>query len=130
MNEFIIEGKTVAKQRPRRGKHGVFYTPQKTKDYEKKVQWSYLSCRHRTFFYDEPLKATIKIYVKKPRYTKKEYPTTKPDTDNQIKSILDGLNKLAYTDDCQVIDFDVSKRYADRDFVKVKLEEVTKDEKQ
>src|SRR5690554_1418461 len=128
MNEFIIEGKAVSKQRPRKGKNGAFYTPQKTKDFEKKVQWSYLSCRHRTFFAAEPLKATIEINLKKPKYCKREFPTVKPDIDNQIKSILDGLNGLAYTDDKQIIEISALRKFADRDFVKVKLEKIEMEE--
>ncbi len=128
MNEFIIEGKAVPKQRPRKGKHGKFYTPQKTKDFEKKVQWSYLSCRHRTFFADVPLKAAIEINVKKPKYCKREFPTVKPDIDNQIKSILDGLNRLAYSDDKQIVEVKASKKYAERNFIKVKLEKLETEE--
>src|SRR5690554_4661760 len=128
MNEFTIEGKAIPKQRPRKGKHGKFYTPKKTKDFEQKVQWSYLSCRHRTFFAYEPLKVTIEINLKKPKYSKKDYPTTRSDLDNQIKSILDGLNGLAYSDDKQIVEVKASKKYAERNFVKVKLEKLETEE--
>lgn len=126
MIEFIVEGKAVPKARPRKGKHG-FYTPQKTKDFEKKVQWSYLSCRHRTFFAYEPLKVNIEINLKKPKSCKRKLPTVKPDIDNQIKSILDGLNGLAYSDDKQVVEVKASKKYSDRNFIKVKLEKIEED---
>jgi Holliday junction resolvase RusA-like endonuclease len=39
-------------------------------------------------------------------------PTTKPDCDNTIKAVFDGLNGVAWRDDVQVVDLTVSKRYA------------------
>lgn len=54
------------------------------------------------------------------------YPTTKPDTDNIAKSILDSLNKIAYLDDKQVVDLRVRKRYAEVPSVSVWISEVEK----
>ena len=39
-------------------------------------------------------------------------PTGKPDLDNCIKLLMDGLNKLAWLDDAQVVRLTASKRYA------------------
>lgn len=39
-------------------------------------------------------------------------PTTKPDADNLLKAICDGLNGVAWRDDVQVVDLRVRKRYA------------------
>ena len=40
-------------------------------------------------------------------------PTTKPDIDNVIKAVLDGLNGVAYADDAQVVELSASKCYSD-----------------
>lgn len=40
-------------------------------------------------------------------------PTKKPDLDNVAKIICDGLNKIAYEDDSQIIDLTVTKYYAE-----------------
>lgn len=122
MIEFIIESEAVPKARPRQGRNG-FYTPSKTIRFEKLVAWYYLK-NHGTKHEDEPLKMEIEINVKKPKSCKRKLPTVKPDIDNQIKSILDGLNGLAYSDDKQIVEVKASKKYSDRDFVKVKLEKI------
>ena len=51
-------------------------------------------------------------------------PTKKPDIDNICKSILDGLNKLAYKDDNQVIGLVCRKIYGEVARVKVTISEV------
>lgn len=40
-------------------------------------------------------------------------PISRPDVDNQAKSILDGLTGIAYADDSQVVGLKASKRYDD-----------------
>ena len=56
----------------------------------------------------------------------KVFPTTKPDTDNIAKSILDSLNGIAYKDDKQVVDLRVRKQYAEVPSVSVWISEVQK----
>jgi len=74
----------------------------------------------------EPLKTALEafIYVKLPvpqSYSKKrteaclsglERPCKKPDLDNIIKAMMDGMNKVIYDDDVQVISIQATKRYA------------------
>ena len=52
------------------------------------------------------------------------YPTKKPDADNIAKIVLDALNGVAYTDDTQVINLSVQKRYGEVPEVKVEITEV------
>lgn len=52
------------------------------------------------------------------------YPTKKPDADNIAKIVLDALNGVAYTDDTQVINLLVQKRYGKVPEVKVEITEV------
>lgn len=40
-------------------------------------------------------------------------PTTKPDADNVVKAVFDGLNGVAWHDDVQVVELSVAKMYAD-----------------
>ena len=51
-------------------------------------------------------------------------PTVKPDTDNYIKSTLDGLNGLLWADDNQIVDLVASKFYSDRPRVEIEVEEL------
>nr|WP_320443163.1 RusA family crossover junction endodeoxyribonuclease [Limosilactobacillus oris] len=48
----------------------------------------------------------------------------KPDTDNYIKSTLDGLNGLLWDDDNQIVDLVASKFYSDNPRVEIEVEEV------
>lgn len=50
-------------------------------------------------------------------------PTTKPDIDNVIKAVLDGLNGVAYADDAQVVELSASKCYSDDPRVVVIVED-------
>lgn len=46
----------------------------------------------------------------------------KPDLDNLIKAILDGLNGVVFDDDAQVVRLVAEKRYSDCDSVVVEIE--------
>nr|WP_318837549.1 RusA family crossover junction endodeoxyribonuclease [Psychrobacillus glaciei] len=39
-------------------------------------------------------------------------PTTKPDVDNYVKGVKDGLNKVLWQDDSQVVNLNVRKFYS------------------
>jgi Holliday junction resolvase RusA-like endonuclease len=51
-------------------------------------------------------------------------PTTKPDADNVVKAVFDGLNGVAFRDDVQVVDLRVRKRYSATPAVRVQLQAV------
>ncbi|WP_309601132.1 RusA family crossover junction endodeoxyribonuclease, partial [Burkholderia multivorans] len=50
--------------------------------------------------------------------------TKKPDADNVVKSVKDGMNGVVYVDDGQVVDLWVSKRYARAPGVRVEAIEL------
>ncbi|UGA38202.1 RusA family crossover junction endodeoxyribonuclease [Chromobacterium haemolyticum] len=52
------------------------------------------------------------------------YPTKKPDADNVIKAIFDGINGVVWVDDVQACDIVVRKRYADKPGVEVTVREI------
>ena len=131
--KFEVPGKPVGKQRPRlsyRYGHAMAYTPQKTKDYESLVRRAYLE---NEVYRDNYTGAVgIKVNVKntpppstpqerKERLIKGEYKMTKPDLDNVLKSILDGLNGIAFKDDNQVVEISANKKYGKKDLVQIEL---------
>ncbi len=119
---FIIEGKPQPKERPRSGKNG-FYTPSKTKAYEERVKWAYKEAGGR--LHNEAVRMSIVIERSVPKGTGKKNkffmlnnrikPTTRPDVDNCVKSIMDGLNGVAYPDDGYVTELTVKKCYGEID---------------
>ena len=50
--------------------------------------------------------------------------TKKPDLDNLVKSVLDGLNGIAYVDDNQIIDIEARKEYGLYNSIYIELEEM------
>lgn len=55
-------------------------------------------------------------------------PQKKPDSDNIAKVVLDSLNKVAFEDDKQVSDLHVFKRYAQKPYVMVVINEIKESE--
>lgn len=129
-----LRGKPRGKERPKfyRG-HAI--TPKNTKEYEELLArtWKIHKCG---YFGEKPIKVSIKAYFLVPKsYTKKKkllialgmlFPG-KPDVDNIAKIVLDGLNKVAYKDDSQVVDLHCKKRYTfsqEREGIIVDIKEV------
>lgn len=109
MIEFKVPGEPVGKQRHRTTKTSHTYTPKKTEQYESLVRLSFNQAvsgknwipldvpvrLHVTAYFTIPKSRQIKDIVSQPK-------TTKPDADNILKSVKDGLNSVAYTDDSRV----------------------------
>lgn len=96
---FTIPGRPVPKGRPRlgvRGRKAFIYTPPKTREYEQLVGWTAKSLGCKPI--EGPVHVTMNIFSR-----------GKLDVDNAAKSILDGLNGIAYWDDSQVIELLVRK---------------------
>ena len=112
--KFKILGKPRGKQRPRMcirfGKQ-ITYTPKQTTEYEKLVKASYIAVSRTFFEKDVPLEIDITAFFSG-KYSNNDWMTKKPDSDNIIKIILDGLNKVAFYDDAQVCKLYFEKKYA------------------
>lgn len=99
MCKIIIPGRPVPKARPRlgiRGRTAYVYTPPATREYEKLVGWVARASGCRPV--DGPVSVSLSVYAR-----------GRLDADNIAKSILDGLNGIAYEDDDQVIELLVRK---------------------
>ena len=129
---FTIEGKPVAKGRPRLSRYGT-YTPPKTVEYEKKVKESYIS-QGGMYFDEQPLEMRMTFIfpiTKSWKKSKREDAmngrlpmTSKPDIDNLIKSVMDGLLGVCYKDDSQVINVIANKEYGTKEQTIVWLKSV------
>jgi len=115
--EFFVPGKPVAKQRPRfssRGKFGRAYTPSETVNYEALVKMCASEATRSDLPMESAIGVTLVIHVDRPKSAPKRvvYAKKKPDMDNVLKSILDGMNGILYRDDSQVIHAAVDKVFA------------------
>lgn len=130
MIEFVVPGTPKSKARAR-----TFYnhnkkkmqtvTPTGTVLYENLVKMCYINQASKEnfkgFFNKEPLKLKILAIYEIPQSTSKKnrqkmqsgelLPCKKPDVDNIAKVICDALNKVAYKDDTQICELNISKRY-------------------
>lgn len=97
---FTVNGPPIGKQRPRwSSKTGAMYTPDKSARYEKLIrQAAYIAVKtyaqeHGVWPVDAEYSITLDVFHRDRRW---------PDVDNVLKSVLDGLNTVAYLDDKQV----------------------------
>ena len=102
---ITIPGRPVPKARPRlgvRGRKAFVYTPPATREYEKLVGWvaKCNGCKPL----NGPLAVQLHLFIR----------GRSGDVDNYCKSILDGLNGVAYEDDDQVIELLVRKHKVKR----------------
>jgi len=121
---WYIPGPIVAKARPRvtsRGGKPRAYTPKKSADFEKVVADS---CPLETPI-EGAIDLRVNMYLLVPQSWSKTKtteaamghikPTSRPDIDNYLKAIMDGLNGVAYLDDSQIVRVSMTKEYARRE---------------
>lgn len=104
--EFTVPGEPVSKARARFTKQGsktVSYTPQKTLDGERAVKAAYLSIVSELGTDPEAAYAVRAHFYNGTRQRR--------DVDNMVKLILDGLNKVAWVDDNQVLEIAARKSF-------------------
>lgn len=129
---FTVPGDPVGKGRPRfvRGT-GRTYTPENTAKYENLVRLAFIQ-EHQGF---TPINSAVEIIIRAffqipESWSKKKktaaingelLKTTKPDLDNIVKSITDGLNGVAWTDDVLIHAINASKDYSTTPRVEVSI---------
>lgn len=115
---FEISCDIVAKARPRLGRGGKVYTPKKTVEYEGMIAAAASKQFKQPFAGPVAVAIEFRFEVAKSHSKKKRLSmigqphTQKPDVDNIVKSILDGLNGVAYTDDSLVFAIRANKTWS------------------
>lgn len=136
--QFTVWGEPVGKGRPRfSGRNGFTstYSPKTTVEYENLVKTAYKTqCGNAKFVENVMLDMRVYAYLSIPKSASKKKkeqmrihklrPTKRPDMDNILKIIADGLNKLAYHDDAQIVDAMVRKFYSDRPRVEITIQSI------
>ena len=99
----------VAWQRVQRGRYGQSFVPTKTRVFKSTIARLAAAggLRPRT----GPVSLRVIFYLPRPKRPKAERPMTRPDVDNYVKAVLDGLNGVAWHDDSQVVTLHAEKHY-------------------
>lgn len=131
---FTIPGPAIGKGRPRVGKiggHARLFTPHKTVSYEGLVAHSAMVAMHGRPVFETALAVNLFLDCQVPAsWSQKKqrqalagelYPSTKPDIDNVVKAVFDGLNGVLWRDDVLVVECRVRKRYAATPCVRVEV---------
>ena len=121
---FSVPGEPVGKGRPRVGKiagHARLFTPAKTVAYEGLVAHAAAQAMRGTPPFDGACRLELDIVCTVPASwsAKKRAaalagsmrPTTKPDIDNTIKALADGMNGVVWRDDKQAVEVLARKVY-------------------
>lgn len=131
--EFTVPGEPIGKGRPRFVRAtGRTYTPERTASYENLVRLTYCQA-----YPDRrvPIQSAVEIIIRAFFRIPESWPkkkkaaalsgellkVTKPDLDNIIKSVCDGLNGVAWTDDAQIHAINASKDYSATPRVEVSI---------
>ena len=123
-----IEEKAIPKGRPRFTKWGGTYTPDRTRNYEAMIGLKYKE-KYKDEPSEKPMKVLMAFMFEPPKSLSKkrreelllqEY-TKKPDLDNLVKAVLDGLNGIAFKDDSQIIEIEARKLYGNKDIIYIFL---------
>lgn len=133
--EMVIPGVTQAQERPRFSRMGekvVTHDAPKSKSYKdfvKLVAWQ----NKPSELIAGPIKLQADIYLMPPKNlhtgpkraliaSGELRPTKKPDLDNLIKGIKDGMSKIIWHDDAQIVEMTVRKYYSEQPRAEVTIE--------
>lgn len=135
MVKVVIPGAPRGKERPRHTRTGVVFTPKATRAYETLIAMRGKLAMSGTPIMAGPVRLTIVAAFPIPAsYSAKrraaclmdsERPAKKPDTDNILKAVCDGLNGICWIDDAQVVEVTASKTYAEQPSVTAYIEELS-----
>lgn len=134
---FAIPGQPVAKGRPKFARQGSFvrtYTPEKTATYENLVKLFATQAMSGRPPIEGPVELWLDINLQIPAsWSKKRQreaaaglvaATKKPDADNVLKAVKDGMNGIVWLDDAQAVEYRISKRYSTSPCVQVSVEQL------
>lgn len=118
-----INTRPFPKERPRLCRNRLVYTPIKTRNFENMIAYEWKK-KYKNLILKGAVKLDLVFVFKKAKTCKKTLHTQRPDIDNLLKSILDGLNKVAFVDDCQVVELNSKKVFSDTDKILITVTEL------
>lgn len=126
--QLELQTKAVSKERPRQGRSGHMYTPERTRSFEKMIKDVAKTLNRSP--YTCPVKVRILVFDPVPKSYKGNKRAAAVlglinppvgDLDNKVKAITDGLNGIAYVDDKQINSIDAQRAFGDGHFIFVQI---------
>lgn len=115
MIQFTIPGEPVPQARPRLTKRGIAYTPEKSRRYKEYIRLIASAEMAGKTPLAGPLCLSVRVYRSAPKSGGRKWqaeaktglrrPVTKPDLDNYVKAVQDGLNGIVWHDDSQIVTY-------------------------
>lgn len=128
---MIVPLPPVAKERVRKDpERGHLYTPRQTRKFEEDVGLCWQAVWREPWPKGVPLYLRLLFVMPRPEHLAHAHHVSAPDGSNLQKAVEDGLNKVAYHDDSQIVEWQGAKRYArpgEMPFVEIVLETVPED---
>lgn len=131
---FTVPGEPQGKGRPRIGKvgaHARMFTPAKTVAYEGLVAHAAQQAMAGAAPFEAPCRIELDVLCSVPAsWSQKKQaqaltgairPAKKPDADNVLKAVCDGMNGVVWKDDVQAVDVLLRKTYAATPGVRVRV---------
>ena len=133
MIKFTVFGEPVAQARPRVTRYGAYDVP-KCKTYKEQVALTAKVAMRGLLPSQGPIDCRVKVFRCIPKSwsrAKREaaqrgelLPTTKPDADNYLKGIMDGLKGIVWLDDSQVVRVVCEKAYSEQPRAVIEIREI------
>ncbi len=137
MITFSIPGAPQGKGRAKIVRIGGFSrmaTPAKTVAYEGLIAHAAAAVMAGRPLIEGPVRCSLMLHCQVPAsWSQKKqrmalasevFPTTKPDADNVLKAVFDGMNGVVWKDDVQCVEISVVKRYAAVPCVQIRVQEI------
>ena len=133
MIKFTVFGEPVAQARPRVTRYGAYDLP-KCKTYKEQVALTAKVAMRGLLPSQGPIACHIHVYRGIPKswgrakreaaQSGKLLPTSRPDADNYLKGIMDGLKGVAWLDDSQVVRVVCEKAYSEQPRAVIEIREI------
>lgn len=129
---FTIPGDAVPQGRARMTRDGHVYTPTKTRNFHAVVRMAAATAMATRMPLEGPLKAVVAILIPVPASwstRKREMalngsirPASKPDLDNRVKAIFDGMGEVVFAkSDAQIAELIAWKAYSEKPRTEVQI---------
>lgn len=124
MSKFLVRipGQPYPLKRARRAKNGRMFDPPENVEAKKVIGWHTRNVVHAPI--SGPVKISVTFWIQRPKSHFRKFGlkasapdqhVQKPDVDNLIKAVLDGMNGIAWADDTQVVQVEARKAWCDFD---------------